>query len=163
MFCVDCNCAVCVLCAVDVDMCKSHSTKAFDPLIEELKMDREGWARAQRECGEGAEQLCAAIQSDGNSKKQAIDTQVAALQQQVRSAAAERSAAIGAILLKRQDREELVAGAAASPEVAIKGSAAATVVASALGRARAPIPPASSRCSCSRCGCGTRQRRTRSR
>jgi hypothetical protein len=36
-----------------------------------------------------------------------------------------------------------VAGAAASPQVAVKGSAAAAVVASALGRARAPIPPAS--------------------
>ena len=147
MFCVDCNCAVCVLCAVDVDLCKSHSTKAFDPLIEELKTDREGWARAQRECGEGAEQLCAAIQADGDTKirvyTQAITAQVVQLQQQVRSAAAARSTAMGAILLKRQEREELVAGAAASPQVAVKGSAAAAVVASALGRARAPIPPAS--------------------
>ena len=67
VFCVDCNCAVCFICAVDVDLCKSHSTKAFDPLIEELKTDREGWARAQRECGEGAEQLCAAIQADGDA------------------------------------------------------------------------------------------------
>ena len=147
VFCADCNCAVCVICAVDVDLCKSHSTKAFDPLIEELKTDREGWARAQRECGEGAEQLCAAIQADGDTKirvyTQAITAQVVQLQQQVRSAAAARSTAIGAILLKRQEREELVAGAAASPQVAVKGSAAAAVVASALGRARAPIPPAS--------------------
>jgi hypothetical protein len=143
VFCVDCNCAVCFICAVEVDLCKSHATKAFDPLIEELQTDREGWARAQRECGEGAEQLCAAIQADGDAKKQAIDTQVAALQQQVRSAAAARSTAIGAILLKRQEREELVAGAAASPEVAVKGSAAAAVVAAAIARAKAPIPPAS--------------------
>jgi hypothetical protein len=143
VFCVDCNCAVCFICAVDVDLCKSHSTKAFKPLLIELQTDREGWARAQRECGEGAEQLCAVIQADGNAKKQAIDTQVAALQQQVRSAAAARSTALGAILLKRQEREELVAGAAASPQVAVKGSAAAAVVASALGHARAPIPPAS--------------------
>jgi len=143
VFCVDCDCAVCVLCAVDVDLCKSHSTKAFKPLLNELQTDREGWARVQRECGEGAEQLCAVIQADGNAKKQAIDTQVAALQQQVRSAAAARCTALGAILLKRQEREELVAGAAASPQVAVKGSAAAAVVASALGRARAPIPPAS--------------------
>ena len=35
-----------------------------------------------------------------------------------------------------------MAGAAASPEVAVKGSAAAAVVASDLRRARAPIPPA---------------------
>jgi hypothetical protein len=147
VFCVDCNCAVCVLCAVDVDLCKSHATKAFDPLIEELKTDREGWARAQRECDEGAEQLCAAIQADGDTKirvyTQTIKAQVVQLQQQVRSAAAARSTAIGAILLKRQEREELVAGAAVSPQVAVKGSAAAAVVASALGRARAPIPPAS--------------------
>jgi len=143
VFCLDCNCAVCVLCAVDVDLCKSHSTKAFDPLIEELKTDREGWARTQEECRRGAVLLCAAIQADGDAKVQAIGAQVAALQQQVRAAADTRAAAIGAILLKRQEREELVAGAAVSPEVAVKGSAAAAVVASALGRARAPIPPAS--------------------
>jgi len=147
VFCMDCNRAVCVLCAVDTDICKSHVTKAFDPLFEELKTDREGWARAQRECSEGAQQLCAAIQADGDTKKrvynQEIDKQVAALLQQVRSAAAARSAAMGAILLKRQEREELVAGAAVSPQVALKGSAAAAVVASAISRARAPIPPAS--------------------
>jgi hypothetical protein len=147
VFCMVCNRAVCVLCAVDTDICKSHATKAFEPLIEELKTDREGWARAQRECDEGAQQLCAAIQADGDTKKrvynQEIDKQVAALLQQVRSAAAARSAAMGAILLKRQEREELVAGASLSPEVALKGSAAAAVVASALGRARAPIPPGS--------------------
>jgi len=143
VFCVDCNHGVCVLCAVDVDLCKSHSTKAFKPLINELRTDREGWARAQRECGEGAEQLCAAIQANADAKMQAIGTEAAALQQQVRAAAGERAAAIGAIVRKRQEREELVAGAAASPQVAVKGSDAAAVVASALGRARAPIPPAS--------------------
>jgi hypothetical protein len=147
VFCVDCNCAMCVLCAVDVGLCKSHVTKAFDPLIEELQTDREGWASVQRKCDEESEQLCTTIQADGDNKKrvhnQEIDTQVTALQQQVRSAAAARSVAMGAILLKRQEREELVAGAVVSPEVAIKGSAAAAVVASALGRAMVPIPPAS--------------------
>ena len=48
VFCVNCNRAVCFMCAVDIDMCKSHDIKAFDPLIEELKTDIEGWARAQR-------------------------------------------------------------------------------------------------------------------
>jgi intracellular multiplication protein IcmE len=44
---------------------------------------------------------------------------------------------------KRVEREELVAGAAASPDVAVKDSAAAAVVARALDRAKAAIPPAS--------------------
>ncbi len=88
-------------------------------------------------------QLCADIQADGDAKKQAIDAEVAALQQQVRSAATARSAALGAIVQKRMEREELVAGAAASPDVAVKDSAAAAVVASALDRAKAVIPPAS--------------------
>jgi hypothetical protein len=143
VFCVDCDCGVCFNCAVDSGICKAHTTKAFDPLLEELETDREGWARAQRECDEGVEQLCADIQADGDTKVQAIAAEVLQLQQQARSAAAARSAAIGAILLKRQERAELVAGATASPEIAVKGSAAAAVVVSALHRSRAPIPPAS--------------------
>ena len=142
-FCRDCCRGVCVLCAVDVDLCKSHATKAFKPLLQELKVDREAWARMQEECDQGAQQLCADIQADGDAKKQAIDAEVVALQHQVRCAAAARSAALGAIVQKRMEREELVAGAAASPDVAVKDSAAAAVVASALDRARAVIPPAS--------------------
>ena len=147
VFCMDCGRAVCFNCAVDSDVCKAHTTKAFDPLLQELKTDREGWARAQWECDEGAEQLCAAIEADGDTKvrvySQAVAAEVAQLQQQVRSAAAARSTAFGAILLKREEREELVAGATVHADVAVKGSAAAAVVASALRRVRAPIPPAS--------------------
>ena len=143
VFCRDCCHGICVLCAVDTKRCKAHETEALDTLLEELKVDREGWTQAQEECDQGAQQLCADIQSDGDAKKQAIDAEVAALQQQVRSAAAARSAALGAIVQKRMEREELVAGAAASPDVAVKDSAAAAVVASALHRAKAVIPPAS--------------------
>jgi len=149
VFCVDCDHAVCVLCAVDNDLCKSHATKAFDPLIEELKIDKGGWIRAQIECNEEAERLCAAIQANADTKKrvynQEIDEQAATLLQQVRSAATARSTAIGVIVQKRRQREERVAGAAASLEdqVAVKGSAAAAVVAAAIGRAKAPIPLAS--------------------
>ena len=120
---------------------QAHATKAFNSLLEELQADREGWARAQEECARSAEQLCTAIQADGDAKKQAIDAEVVALHQQVRCAAAARSAALGAIVQKRVEREELVAGAAASPDVAVKDSAAAAVVASALNRAKAVIPP----------------------
>jgi hypothetical protein len=147
VFCVNCNRAVCFMCAVDIDMCKSHNIKAFDPLIEELKTDIEGWARALRECNEAAELMCALIQADGDNKKrvyvQEIDKQVAALLQQVRSSSAARAATIRAILQKRQAREELVTGAAVSPEVGVKGSGAAVAVAAAVGRVKAPIPPAS--------------------
>ena len=147
VFCVNCNRAVCFMCAVDIDMCKSHDIKAFDPLIEELKTDIEGWARALRECNEAAELTCALIQADGDTKKrvyvQEIDKQVAALLQQVRSSSAARAAAIRAILQKRKAREELVTGAAASPEVGVMGSGAAVAVAAAVGRVKAPIPPAS--------------------
>ena len=142
VFCMDCGRAVCFNCAVDSDVCKAHTTKAFDPLLHELKTDREGWARAQWECDEAAEQLCAAIQADGDTKVQAIAAEVAQLQQQVRSAAAARSTAFGAILLKREEREELVAGATVHADVAVKGSAAAAVVVSALRRPKAPVPPA---------------------
>ena len=134
---------VCVLCAVDIDLCKSHATKAFEPLIQELKTDCEAWARAQEECRRGGEQLCAAIQADTDTKKRALDTEAAALQQQVRAAVDARASAFEAILLKRLEREELVAAAAACPEVAVQGSAAAAVVASALNRAKAAIPSAS--------------------
>ena len=143
VFCLDCGRGVCALCPADTDLCKAHTTKLFDPLLDELKTDREGWARAQRECDEGAEQLCAAIQADGDTKVQAIAAEVAQLQQQVRSAAAARSAAFGAILQKREEREELVAAATVHPDVAVKGSAAAAVVVSALRRPKAPVPPAS--------------------
>ena len=88
VFCLDCDRAVCFNCAVDSDVCKAHTTKAFDPLLQELKTDRQGWARAQEECDQGAEQLCTAIQADGDAKKQAIDAEVATLHQQVRCAAA---------------------------------------------------------------------------
>ena len=143
VFCKDCCRGICTLCAVDIDVCKSHATKAFKPLLQELKVDREAWARAQEECGRSAEQLCATIQADADAKIQTITAEASALQQQVRSAAAARSAALGAIVQKRLEREELVAGAAASPDVAVKDSAAAAVVASVLDRAKAVIPPAS--------------------
>ena len=141
VFCLHCNHGVCFNCAVDSDVCKAHTTKAFDPLLQELKTDRQGWARAQKECDQGADQVCADIQADGDLKKQAIDREVAVLQQQVRSAAAARSAAIGAIVLKREEREELVAGAAAHPDIAVKDSAAAAVVACAINRPKAALPP----------------------
>ena len=143
VFCLDCDGGVCVLCAVDMKGCKLHNTQAFDTLMDELKTDREGWARAQEECRRGSEQLCASIQADADAKIQAISSEAAALQQQVRAACDERASAIGAILLKREEREELVAAATVHPDVAVKGSAAAAVVVSVLRRARAPIPPAS--------------------
>ena len=143
VFCEECCRGVCVLCAVDSDACKLHNTKAFKPLFEELKTEREGWARAQRGCNESAELLCASIQADGDAKKHAIDAQVSGLQQQVRIAAAARSSAIGAIMQRQRELEENVAGAAACPEVAVKGSAVAAVVAAALRRAKLPVPPAS--------------------
>ena len=61
----------------------------------------------------------------------------------MRAAADERAAALGAIVQKREEREELVAGAAASPQIAVKGSPATAVVACALNRAKGRIPPAS--------------------
>jgi len=142
VFCMDCDHGVCLLCAVGTKGCKTHTTEAFDTLLEELQTDREGWACAQEECRRGGEQLCASIQADTDAKIQAITAEGLGLQQQVRAAAEERAAAIGAIVQKRQEREELVAGAAASPEVAVKGSAAAAVVAAAIARAKAHIPSA---------------------
>jgi hypothetical protein len=50
------------------------------------------------------------IQADADAKKQAITAEASALQQQVRCAAAGQ----GAIVQKRMEQEELVAGAAAS-------------------------------------------------
>ena len=58
------------------------------------------------------------------------------------TAAMQRAAAIGAVVQERRQRRQLLAAAAACPEVAVKGSAAAAVVAAAIGRAKAPIPPA---------------------
>ena len=142
VFCMDCDRAVCFNCAVDMKGCKLHNTQAFDTLMDELKTDREGWARAQEECRRGSEQLCASIQADADAKIQAISSEAAALQQQVRAACDERASAIGAILLKREEREELVAAATVHPDVAVKGSAAAAVVVSALRRPKAPVPPA---------------------
>jgi hypothetical protein len=75
VFCKDCCRLVCTLCAVDTDVCKSHATKAFKPLLDELRVDREGWVRAREECARSAELLCAAIQADADAKKQAIDAE----------------------------------------------------------------------------------------
>jgi hypothetical protein len=69
VFCRSCRRGVCVLCAVDTDMCKAHATKVFEPLLEELKADREEWARARLQCDAAAEQVCAAIQTDADAKK----------------------------------------------------------------------------------------------
>jgi hypothetical protein len=143
VFCRDCCHSVCVMCAVDTKRCKAHATEALDALMEELQADGEGWARAQEECRRGSEQLCATIQADADAKIQTIVAEAAALQQEVRSAAAARSTALGAIVDKRRERAELVTGAAASPDIAVKGSAAAAVVASALDRVKAPMPSAS--------------------
>ena len=85
VFCQDCCHSVCVLCAVDVKLCKKHGTEALDTLIEELKTEREEWARAQEECQRGAEQLCLHIQADADAKIQRISNEAATLQQQVRA------------------------------------------------------------------------------
>ncbi len=146
VFCLDCNHSICVICAIDSDVCKPHTTKAFEPLLDELRADREGLERAQRECEEGVEQLCAAIQADGDMKirgyTDAIAAHVVELQQRVRSAAAARSSAIGALVQKRRDREELVAAAAASFEVAVKDSAAAALISAAFHCPKAVVAPA---------------------
>ena len=107
-------------------------------MIEVLKTEKEAWSLAQEQCRRGAEQLCLQIQADADAKIQRISSDAATLQQQVlaspprlerppclsnaslmqvRAAADERAAALGAIVHKREEREELVAGAAASPEV----------------------------------------------
>jgi hypothetical protein len=143
VFCCDCGHAVCVLCAVDSKKCKAHATEAFDTVIDELRQERLEWSSAAQECERCAEQLCGAIQADGDAKKLAIDTQIAALLQQVRSVAAARCSAMRDIAEKRQEREEEVAAAAAAPEVGCRGSAAAAAVLSAIHRAKAPVPPAS--------------------
>jgi hypothetical protein len=141
-FCMGCDHAVCVICAGDSDLCKTHTTKALDTLTEELKADREEWAQVQEECRLGAEQLCLTIQADADAKIQCITREAAALQQQVRAAADERAACLGAIVQKREAREELVAGAAVSPQLAVKASPASLLVASALKRAKGLLPPA---------------------
>jgi hypothetical protein len=128
---------------VDSKKCKTHATEAFDTVIDELQQERLGWSSAAQECERCAEQLCGAIQADGDAKKLAIDTQIAALLQQVRSVAAARCSAMRDIAEKQQEREEAVAAAAAAPEVGCRGSAAASAVLSAIHRAKAPVPPAS--------------------
>lgn len=135
-----------MLCVVDSKKCKTHATEAFDTLIDGLQQERLEWSSAAQECERCSEELCRAIQADSDSKKLAIDTQISALLQQVRSVAAARSSAIFAmrdIAEKRQEREEAVAAAADAPEVACRGSAAAAAVSSAIHRAKAPVPPAS--------------------
>jgi hypothetical protein len=54
-------CGMCTLCVVGVDMCKNHFTKAFKPLLEELKVGREAWACTLEECTRCVEQLCAQL------------------------------------------------------------------------------------------------------
>jgi hypothetical protein len=54
-------------------------------------------------------QLCTAIQADAGAKIHTTTAEASALQQQVRSAATARSAALGAIVQKRVEREGLVA------------------------------------------------------
>ncbi len=142
-FCVGCDHAVCVICTGDSDLCKAHTTKALDTLMEELQAEREAWTQAQEECRLGADQLCLAIQADADAKIQCIASEAAELQQKVRVAVDERAACLGAIAQNREQREKLVAGAALSPQVAVKGSPASLVIASALKRARGRLPPAS--------------------
>ena len=77
-FCMGCDKAVCVICAGDSDLCKTHTTKALDTLIQELKADREEWAQVQKECRLVAEQLCLAIQADADGKIQCITREAAA-------------------------------------------------------------------------------------
>ncbi len=111
--------------------------------MKELKSDIEEWARAREECQQNGDRLCTLIQADGDTKKQAIDARVAVLQQQTRLATADRLAAINAILKKREERQEQVAIAAVSPDISVKGSSSASLVASVLSRTKAAVPPAS--------------------
>jgi hypothetical protein len=142
VFCNTCCRGVCVLCAVDSKTCKLHDTQAFETMSEELKSDREEWARAQEECNRSAEQLCAAIQADADAKKQAIDTEAAVLQQRVRAAAAKRSASLSNIVESRALREELLFGASNSSDIVVKQSPAAAAVAAIFDRVRARVPAA---------------------
>ena len=143
VFCLDCGCAVCVMCAVDTTTCKHHSTVAFASVLNGLTTEREEWVRAQQECRRSAAQLCDTIQADADAKKQAIDTETATLKMQVLAASEGRAFTMGAIAQKRQLRQELVAAAVSSTDVGQKGSIAAAIVAITLGRTTAPVPPAS--------------------
>jgi hypothetical protein len=114
-------------------------------LIEELKTDRESWERAQLECNEAAlQQLCAAIQADGDHKtrayNQAVAAQVAKLKQQARAAFEARSTVIGAIVQRQKQRQERVVIASAAPDVAVKGSADAAAVVAAVERMKMHVP-----------------------
>ena len=143
VFCLDCGCAVCVMCAVDTTTCKHHSIVAFASVLNGLTTEREEWVRAQQECRRGAAQLCDKIQADADAKKQAIDTETATLKMQVLAASDSRAFTMGAIGLQRQLRGELVTAAAASHEIFVKGSIAATILAAAVARISAPVPSAS--------------------
>jgi hypothetical protein len=141
VFCMECRQGVCTICAVDSGICKPHKTIAFVSLIEELKTERESWERVQSQCDATAlEQLCAAIQADGEYKirayNQAITAHVAKLKQQGRAAFETRSATIGTIVLRQKERQERVGVASASPDVAVKGSADAAAVAAAVERVK---------------------------
>ena len=145
VFCMECRHGICTICAVDSGICKSHQTFAFVSLIEELKTDRESWDRAQLECNEAAlQQLCAAIQADGDHKtrayNQAVAAQVAKLKQQARAAFEARSTAIGAIVQRQKQRQERVVIASAAPDVAVKGSADAAAVVAAVERMKMHVP-----------------------
>jgi hypothetical protein len=145
VFCMQCRHGVCTICAVDSGICKPHKTFAFVSLIEELKTDTESWERAQLQCDATAlEQLCAAIQADGDYKirayNQAIAVQVAKLKQQGRAAFETRSASIGAIVQRQKERQERVVVASASPDVAVKGSADAAAVVAAVERVKMHVP-----------------------
>jgi hypothetical protein len=145
VFCMECRHGVCTICAVDSGICKPHKTFAFVSLIEELKTDIESWERAQLQCdATSLEQLCAAIQADGDHKirayNQAIAAQVAKLKQQGRAAFEARSATIGAIVQRQKQRQERVVIASASPDVAVKGSADAAAVVAAVERVKMHAP-----------------------
>jgi len=140
VFCSDCGHGICILCAVDAKRCKTHATEALDTLLEDLRRDRECWVQAHEDCRSSIEQLCVCIQADADSKKQAIDIEAAALLQKARTAVDERVTALAATAEKRQQREQLVAAAADSPELGLKGSAAAVTIAAAVNRFKALVP-----------------------
>ena len=145
VFCVECCQGVCTICAVDSGLCKPHKTFAFVSLIEELKTERESWERAQLECNEVAlEQLCAAIQADGDYKirsyNQAIAAQVAKLKQQGKAAFEGRSTIVQAIVQRQKEQQERIVAATASPDVAVKGSSDAAAVFAAVERMKMHVP-----------------------
>jgi hypothetical protein len=135
VFCMTCDKAICVSCALDPARCKSHDTRRLSSIISCVRDAHIAWLQL---CAGRPQQLQAEFDRVDAAAEAAIESLTREVRQEQSELTAElQRACVGELEGKLQEQAQLLADvqiAAASPEAAIAGSEACRCLRAAVTR-----------------------------